>query len=99
MANYELGVPNTTNTKFRIASISKQVTAAAVLLLEQRGLLNVQDPIAKFIPDFSSWPADYTQKTRHSHVGHCWRHGDAARNCARPGSVSLTRRSSFRCKA
>lgn len=37
MANYELGVPNTTKTKFRIASISKQFTAAAVLLLEQRG--------------------------------------------------------------
>lgn len=52
MANYELGFPNTTKTKFRIASISKQFTAAAVLLLEQRGLLNGQDPIAKFVPDF-----------------------------------------------
>lgn len=52
MANCELGVPNTTRTKFRIASMSKQFTAAAVLLLEQRGLLNVQDAIAKFIPGF-----------------------------------------------
>jgi len=52
MANYELGIPNTPKTRFRLASISKQFTAAAVLLLEQRGLLNVQDPIAKFIPDF-----------------------------------------------
>ncbi len=52
MANYEHGVPNTSETKFRIASITKQFTALAILILEERSLLNLQDPISKFIPDF-----------------------------------------------
>jgi CubicO group peptidase (beta-lactamase class C family) len=53
MANCELAVANTPQTRFRIASVSKQFTAAAVLLLEQRKLLSTDDTLAKFIPDFS----------------------------------------------
>src|SRR5262245_56333674 len=49
MANYELGVANTPKTKFHIASVSKSFTAAAVLLLEERGLLAVTDPLSKYI--------------------------------------------------
>src|SRR5262245_58571440 len=37
MANLEWKVPNTPTTKFRIGSITKQFTAAAILLLEERG--------------------------------------------------------------
>ncbi len=40
MANCELAVTNTPQTRFRIASVSKQFTAAAVLLQEQRKLLS-----------------------------------------------------------
>lgn len=50
-ANVELKVSNTSETKFRIGSVTKQFTAAAILLLEERGKLSVQDPVAKFIPD------------------------------------------------
>src|ERR1043166_134972 len=49
MANYELGVPNTEQTKFHLASVSKTFTAAAIMMLEERGLLNVTDPLTKFI--------------------------------------------------
>lgn len=52
MANYELGVPNTAQTKFHLASVSKTFTAAAIMLLEERGLLKVTDPLTKFIPDY-----------------------------------------------
>jgi CubicO group peptidase (beta-lactamase class C family) len=52
MANYELGVPNTAQSKFHIASVSKTFTAAAVMLLEERGLLKVSDSLTKFIPDY-----------------------------------------------
>ena len=41
MANYELDVANTPATKFRIGSVTKQFTAAAVLILEERGKLKV----------------------------------------------------------
>jgi len=52
MANYELDVPNTAQTKFHLASVSKTFTAAAIMLLEERGLLKVTDPLTKFIPDY-----------------------------------------------
>ena len=52
MANYELLVPNTPRTKFHLASISKTFTAAAIMMLQQRGLLSVNDPLSKFIPDY-----------------------------------------------
>jgi CubicO group peptidase (beta-lactamase class C family) len=52
MANYEVGVPNTSQTKFHIGSVSKTFTAAAIMLLEERGLLNINDPLTKFIPDY-----------------------------------------------
>lgn len=48
-ANAEWEIGNTVETKFRAASISKQFTAAAVLLLQQDGKLSVSDSIGKFI--------------------------------------------------
>src|SRR5271170_6798696 len=43
MANYEHDVPNTPQTKFRLASITKQFTATAIMQLQERGLLSVSD--------------------------------------------------------
>ena len=40
------------NTVFRIASISKQFTAAAVMLLQERGKLSVNDKLSKYFPDY-----------------------------------------------
>jgi CubicO group peptidase (beta-lactamase class C family) len=50
-ANAELQVPNTTRTKFRLGSITKQFTAMAILILQERGKLKVEDPIGKHIDD------------------------------------------------
>lgn len=50
MADEEWDAPNTTTTKFRIASLSKQFTAACILLLQERGRLKVQDPISRYLP-------------------------------------------------
>lgn len=50
MANEEWNVPNTTTTKFRIASLTKQFTAACILLLRERGQLKVRDPISRYLP-------------------------------------------------
>jgi CubicO group peptidase (beta-lactamase class C family) len=52
MANYELDVPNTPQTKFHIASVSKTFTAAAIMILVQRGKLSTDDSLAKFISDY-----------------------------------------------
>ena len=50
-ANLEWEVPNTPTTKFRLGSITKQFTAASILLLEERGKLKVEDPVKKYMPD------------------------------------------------
>jgi CubicO group peptidase (beta-lactamase class C family) len=50
-ANVEWEVPDTPSTKFRLASVTKQFTAAAILILEERGKLKVEDPVKKYLPD------------------------------------------------
>jgi len=57
-ANREHDVPATPQTKYRIGSITKQFTAAAILVLQQRGTLSVQDPVRKHVPDApAAWDA------------------------------------------
>ncbi|MBO0798016.1 MAG: serine hydrolase [Blastocatellia bacterium] len=51
MANEEWNIPNTPQTKFRLGSITKQFTATAILLLQERGKLSVQDPICKYVSE------------------------------------------------
>jgi len=51
MANVEWDVPNTPATKFRLGSVTKQFTAAAILLLEERGQLKIDDRIKTYLPD------------------------------------------------
>lgn len=50
----------TGKTNFRLASLTKQFTAMAVLLLEQRGHLGLQDPLIKYFPGFPSYGKDIT---------------------------------------
>ena len=50
MANLEHDVPCTPNTKFRLGSITKQFTAMAILILQERGKLAVTDKVKKYIP-------------------------------------------------
>jgi len=58
MGNRSWGIPNDPGTRFRIASITKQFTAAAVLLLEQDGRLKTDDLISQYLPDApDSWRA------------------------------------------
>src|SRR5215471_8343613 len=55
-ADEEWDVPNTPKTKFRIASVTKQFTAACILLLQERGLLHVQDRVSNYLPDLpTAW--------------------------------------------
>ncbi len=50
-ANLEWSVPNSPPTKFRLGSITKQFTAAAILLLQERGKLTLDDPISTYVAD------------------------------------------------
>ncbi len=46
--------PMTPDTLFWIASMTKPVTATAVLMLQDEGKLNVSDPVAKYLPEFAN---------------------------------------------
>jgi CubicO group peptidase (beta-lactamase class C family) len=45
MADVKAGIPNAPNTKFRIVSVTKEFTAMAILELQARDKLNIQDPV------------------------------------------------------
>ncbi|MES2923763.1 MAG: serine hydrolase [Verrucomicrobiota bacterium] len=52
LADVEKRTPVTVETKFRIGSVSKQFTAAAILRLADEGKLALTDPLEKFFPGF-----------------------------------------------
>jgi CubicO group peptidase (beta-lactamase class C family) len=51
MASLEWQVPNVPAAKFRLGSLTKQFTATLVLLLQQDGKLNINEPVSKYLPD------------------------------------------------
>src|SRR5215475_10786686 len=56
MADLEWNVRNSPTTKFNIASMTKQFTAASIFLLQDRGRLNTDDLVKKYLPDVpASW--------------------------------------------
>lgn len=58
MADRAAGEPNRVDSRFRLASVSKQFTAAAILKLQDEGLLSVDDPVCRWIrPCPAGWEA------------------------------------------
>ena len=51
MADLEHGAPITPSTPFHVASVSKQFTAAAIMLLAQDGKLSLDDDVHKYVPE------------------------------------------------
>ena len=51
-SNLELDVDMVPENVFMLASITKQFTAVAILMLEEQGKLSLDDPITKFVPDY-----------------------------------------------
>jgi CubicO group peptidase (beta-lactamase class C family) len=54
LANREWNIPNTTDTRFMIGSVSKPITAMLVLLQVQKGLIDLDKTITDYIPEFSA---------------------------------------------
>ena len=50
LADMDAGIPVTPATSVRLASVSKQFTAAAIVLLAQDGKLSLDDPVRKWLP-------------------------------------------------
>lgn len=60
LANINNGAKITAETVFDIASVSKQFTATAVLLLAAAGKLTVDDSLAQYLPEMPPWAANVT---------------------------------------
>ncbi|MDR7098980.1 CubicO group peptidase (beta-lactamase class C family) [Lysobacter niabensis] len=53
LANMSLGVPNTTSTKYRIASITKLFTSVLILQLQGQGRIDLEGKITDYLPDYA----------------------------------------------
>lgn len=52
MADLENEIPMKRDTMFRIASMTKPITALAIMQLVEEGKVKVEDPVEKYLPDF-----------------------------------------------
>ena len=68
LANLEYHISNSPATVFQIASVSKQVTAFAILLLESQGKLSLNDDIRKFLPELPDYGKVLTLKQLLNHT-------------------------------
>ncbi|MCC7392257.1 beta-lactamase family protein [Candidatus Sumerlaeota bacterium] len=55
VANLEDNIPATPETNYRIASVSKQFTAMATLILVDKGRISLDDSIRKFLPELPDY--------------------------------------------
>lgn len=67
LADVENNVPATARTVYRLASISKPITATAVLQLVERGRVDLDEPVWKYVPAFPQkpWPVTVRQLLCH----------------------------------
>jgi CubicO group peptidase (beta-lactamase class C family) len=68
MADLEHDVKNTPETIFEAGSVSKQFTAASVLLLAREGKLSLDDPARKYIPELSDAASEVTIRNMLNHT-------------------------------
>ncbi len=68
MADLEHAVKNAPDTIFEAGSVSKQFTAAAVLLLAREGMLSLDDPVRKHIPELPDYGVPLTIRHMLTHT-------------------------------
>lgn len=70
MADLASGTPLTTTTRFDIASLTKQFTATAVLMLQREGALALSDTISSYVPGLPAWGRSITLDALMHHTSH-----------------------------
>lgn len=60
MANLEHDIPITPTSIFHVASVSKQFTATAIMLLVRDGKLSLDDDVRKYVPEVPAYPQTIT---------------------------------------
>src|SRR6266404_6432499 len=67
-ASLEFGVPLTPESVFYVASVSKQFTAASVVLAAEQGYLSLDDDVRKYIPELPSYGYTITLRQMLNHT-------------------------------
>lgn len=67
-ADVEQKVPVTPETRFRTGSVAKPLTAAAAVLLHQRGALDLDRPVREYLPEFPREAFDFTPRQLAGHL-------------------------------
>ena len=68
MADLEWGIPNTAETIFENGSVSKQFTAAAIVLLVLDGTLSLEDDVRQYVPELPDYPETITLRHLLNHT-------------------------------
>ncbi len=68
LANVEERIPCGTNTNFRLASVTKQFTAMAVMILAERGKLSFDERLTNFFPEFPAYGNQITLRHLLTHT-------------------------------
>jgi CubicO group peptidase (beta-lactamase class C family) len=69
LAVVEQGIPIRADTRFLLASVTKQFTAMAIMILAERGKLSYDDPLSKFFPEFPAYADSITVRHLLNHLG------------------------------
>jgi serine beta-lactamase-like protein LACTB, mitochondrial len=69
VADVENAVPATAETMYRLASVSKTMTATAAMQLVERGRLDLDAPVRRYVPSFPEKPWPITTRQLLSHLG------------------------------
>lgn len=91
LASLEYQIPNTEETIYNVGSVSKQFTAMGIVLLQEKGLLSMDDDIHKYLPDMPDFGYPITirhmlhhtsgMRSFHAMLGLAgWRDGDPRTN-------------------
>jgi CubicO group peptidase (beta-lactamase class C family) len=68
LSDVQQGIPVEPSTRFLIASVSKQFTAMAIMLLEHRKLLSYDEPIGRFFPELPAYRDQVTVRQLLTHT-------------------------------
>jgi CubicO group peptidase (beta-lactamase class C family) len=77
LANIEWDVPLNPDAVVRIASLTKQFTAVAIMMLAERGLLSIDAPIETYLPDWPARGRTVTVRRLLNHTSGVWSHDSA----------------------
>ncbi len=76
LANLETGTKATTATNYRLASLTKQFTAAAILLLRQDGKLKLTQTLDEFLPALPAYARGVSLRNLLTHTAGLWDYED-----------------------